>query len=147
MMSIDDILDGILRREGGFVNHPLDHGGPTNFGITQATLAAARGRKVTVDDVRSLSEAEARDIYRKRYIAPFDQEPDDVRPQLIDIAVNSGVARAQALYRLAMTTRKARPVGVQLAIERMKFYARLVQHEPALSAFLPGWINRAAEFL
>jgi hypothetical protein len=63
----DEMIDDILAREGGFVNHPADRGGPTNFGVTQATLASWRGREATIDDVRSLTIDEARDIYRTKY--------------------------------------------------------------------------------
>ncbi len=30
------IIDAILRREGGFVDHPADRGGATKYGITHA---------------------------------------------------------------------------------------------------------------
>jgi lysozyme family protein len=67
MTTTDDaILAAILRREGGFVNHPADRGGPTHYGITQATLQAWRGRAVSEEDVRALSVEEAKAIYRAR---------------------------------------------------------------------------------
>lgn len=40
MMTKDDIFNSILGKEGGYVNHPNDKGGPTNWGITQATARA-----------------------------------------------------------------------------------------------------------
>ena len=33
-MTVDQMIDDILRREGGYVNHPADKGGPTKYGIT-----------------------------------------------------------------------------------------------------------------
>lgn len=35
-MTKDEIFNAILGKEGGYVNHPDDKGGPTNWGITQA---------------------------------------------------------------------------------------------------------------
>ena len=33
-MDIDSLIDGLIDREGGYVDHPADKGGPTCFGIT-----------------------------------------------------------------------------------------------------------------
>ncbi|CZY10659.1 glycosyl hydrolase 108 family protein [Enterobacter bugandensis] len=32
-MTKDEIINGLLEREAGYVNHPSDKGGPTNWGI------------------------------------------------------------------------------------------------------------------
>ena len=34
--DVDTLIDGLIEREGGYVNHPADKGGPTCFGITEA---------------------------------------------------------------------------------------------------------------
>jgi len=60
----DEAVDLVLRHEGGFVQHPRDPGGATKFGITRETLSRARGRSVSVDDVRRLTRGEAAAIYR-----------------------------------------------------------------------------------
>lgn len=39
-MTKDDIFNSILGKEGGYVDHPDDKGGPTRWGITQATARA-----------------------------------------------------------------------------------------------------------
>jgi lysozyme family protein len=54
--------------EGGFVDHPDDPGGATNFGITRATLAEWRNAPdVSAADVKNLSYNEAKEIYKKNY--------------------------------------------------------------------------------
>lgn len=56
-----------LANEGGFANIPEDHGGPTNFGITQETYSQWLGRHASVDEVRNMPVAHAKSIYKKSY--------------------------------------------------------------------------------
>jgi hypothetical protein len=145
-MTDDEILFRLLEAEGGFVNIPADRGGPTNLGITQATLSRWRGHDVSIDDVKQLTEKEARDIYRALYLKPFDGIDPELKPQVVDIAVNSGVQRARALLAKAQQ-QTARPVKVQLVIERLEHYASIVRANPSQAKFVVGWIRRACSFL
>lgn len=91
----------LAEAEGGYVNHLSDPGGPTNMGITQATLASWRGKPVTADDVKNLTRAEAEAIYRKNYWHPIkgDALPDGVDLAVFDLAVNSGPAKAAMMLQ------------------------------------------------
>lgn len=77
-MTKDEIFNTILGKEGGYVNHPDDKGGPTNWGITQAT---ARAHGYT-GDMRNLTRQQAMDIYEADYwYGPrFDQVSTVSRP-------------------------------------------------------------------
>ena len=69
-MSVDSIIDDVIRREGGYVNHASDRGGPTNWGITARALGDWRGlgRVASAEEVNGLTVAEARTIYMDRYV-------------------------------------------------------------------------------
>ncbi|MFX8421989.1 glycosyl hydrolase 108 family protein, partial [Acinetobacter baumannii] len=70
-MNIEQYLDELIKREGGYVNNPADRGGATKYGITQA-VARTNGFKGSMKDL-PLDVAKA--IYKKQYwTAPrFDQ--------------------------------------------------------------------------
>lgn len=92
-------LKEILRREGGFVDHPADRGGATNFGITAATLGDWRGlgRPASREEVRALTEREARKIYTQRYLTDTGFahiKNAKLRDLLLDCAVHHGPRRA-----------------------------------------------------
>jgi len=65
------MIDDVIRREGGIVDHSVDRGGLTNFGIIQRTLTRHLGRKTNKHDARKLSRELAAEIYRRDY----DLEP------------------------------------------------------------------------
>jgi len=87
----DEIFNAILGKEGGFVNHPDDKGGPTNWGITQA-VARAHGYN---GDMRNLTRQQALDILTADYwTGPrFDlvsEVSPDIAAELCDTGVNMG---------------------------------------------------------
>lgn len=94
-MNIDKLIDEVIRREGGYSNHPADRGGPTNFGVTEQ-VARAFGYK---GDMRAMPREVAVSIYRERYwTAPRFGEVAAIFPEigheLFDTGVNMGVGTA-----------------------------------------------------
>lgn len=89
-------IDVILRNEGGFVNDPDDHGGPTKYGITQAALRSWLHHQARVAEVANMTEATARRIYEHRYlIGPhIDTLPEPFKTHVLDIGVNRGPSKA-----------------------------------------------------
>ena len=147
-MTDDQILDLVLRHEGiEFTNDPDDPGGCTKFGITRQTLQDWRGELTTCLDVRDMSEQEARDIYQSRYIRPFDGVEPDVKPQVVDIAVNSGVLTARTLLALAQQDDPNKSLNTRLFIQRMKHYVRIVKAHAERRKYLSGWFNRSVDYL
>lgn len=102
-MNFESVIDGIIARERGYVDHPDDRGGPTNHGIT---LAVARSNGFD-GDMQDLPLSLAREIYRKRYIVrpQFDKvwlASAKVGDELIDTGVNMGPAKAAEMLQRAL---------------------------------------------
>ena len=96
-------LAHVLLFEGAYSNHPLDPGGATNLGITQAVLQSHRDQPVSKDDVRTLTQQEAAAIYAKNYweLARCGSLPSGIDFAVFDCAVNQGVGRAARLLQQA----------------------------------------------
>lgn len=99
----DAALAFTLSAEGGYVDNPLDSGGPTNLGLTLADLRRWDGHTATVDDVRALTPETAAPIYRAFYWFPVDgaRLPPGVGLSVFDHGVNRGVrTSARILQRI-----------------------------------------------
>ncbi len=172
-VSVETLIEDVIRREGGFVDQPADHGGPTKFGITQAALARHLGRAAAAAEVEGLSLEQARQIYRRDYYQgpQIDRLPERIQPFVFDSAVNHGPGRAigfvQRVCNLAgfaqlavdgvcgpKTIRAAHDAAwamkdwllAALVEERRSFYQAIVEAEPSQGVFLEGWLHRLAEF-
>ena len=69
-MSADCYAESIrrlLKSEGGYVNHPSDPGGPTNFGIMLGDYRKYLKADASAADIRAMNVDEAKAIYRAKY--------------------------------------------------------------------------------
>lgn len=101
--SINALLEDLLRKEGGYVDHPDDRGGPTNFGITESVARAAGW----AGSMRDLPRDFALAIYRRRYwSAPGFEAVAAIAPaiaaELFDTGVNMGPGVAIAFLQRSL---------------------------------------------
>ena len=104
MVDVDGLIDALIDREGGYVNNPLDKGGPTCFGITEA-VARANGY---AGSMRNLPREEAAAVYRRLYWQRprFDEiakRSTRIASELFDTGVNMGPAVAATFLQRALT--------------------------------------------
>jgi lysozyme family protein len=102
--KIDQLVDALIEREGGYVNNSADRGGPTCFGITEA-VARANGY---AGPMRQLPREEATRIYTRLYwLRPrFDEvarRSERIGAELFDTGVNMGPAVATTFLQRALT--------------------------------------------
>lgn len=177
MKDIEAIIGELIEREGGYVNHPADRGGPTKYGITQRVLGEYRQRPVTEDDVRGLTEFEARNIYRNKYLTSHQLHRIN-DPYLMvlafDCAVLHGPQRAirwmqkiagvlddgvlGPVSEVAINTMDPVRMYQKLLARRFEFFGEIISRDPELkrardagydlqAEFALGWLRRAAGFL
>lgn len=89
------LVDRVIEREGGFVDHPDDSGGATCWGITQA-LAREHHYPGSMKD---LTKDEARRIYKVAFWDPLKLDTvvamsEPLAEELFDSSVNVGKAAA-----------------------------------------------------
>lgn len=150
-------IDRILAHEGGYVNHPRDIGGETNWGITKRT-AQANGFQ---GDMRFLSREQAIEIYRKAFWEAYqcDKLPSALAFQYFDACINNGYGNAAKMLQRACGVVADGMVGertleaankqpeMQLVCkffaERTRFFTQI----RTFDTFGKGWMRRIADNL
>ena len=102
-MNIQDTITELIKREGGYTNHPDDKGGETNFGIT---VVVARAFGYT-GPMASMTQQVARDIYAQRYwhqprFDDIDVVSASIAEEMLDTGVNMGPATAGKFLQRAL---------------------------------------------
>jgi len=93
-----------LAHEGGWSNHPDDPGKETWRGVTKRAWEKFAGRKVSNDELRSLTWDDIAPFYYEEYWlkAGCDKLPIGVDGLVFDIAVNSGPYRAGIILQASV---------------------------------------------
>lgn len=142
----------ILRNEGGYVNHPNDPGGETNFGIA---------KKFYPDlDIKNLTRTQAIKIYYEDYWTPMNLtgiNNELLVLQVFDFGVNAGRKVSIRLLQRIVNVDDDGIVGpitraavnsstidvLDKFMQRRKlFYMNLAARKPELEVFLKGWLRR-----
>ena len=164
---LQTLISALLVREGGYVDHPADNGGPTNMGITLGTLSAYRKAPCTKHDVMVLDDVEAREIYQERYWVEPGFFTLDISPvvveMLFDTAVHSGPRRAVKLFQASigvhadghlgpLTREKAQTLtdtrmAAGFMAARVAYLGRIISKNHSQAVFAAGWMHRMAEFI
>jgi lysozyme family protein len=175
-MTIKQIIAAIIAKEGGYVNHPADKGGPTNYGITAKSYAEyfkQHADNVTIDNIKAVTPQLAVKIYYTLYyIRPgIDLLPEQIQPLMLDMAVNHGRSGAVKILQTALAKaginageldgligkktimaafKAAQLLGKHFINDlvncRISVYEEIIQTDPTQAAFKNGWIARAESF-
>ena len=174
--SMQDIIDFIKAREGGYANNPSDDGGETNKGITYATWCQYFGPDAH-DRFIAMSDADWLCVFKKGYwdaicgdqinsvvIANFLVDwfwgsysyavgrtyygvEYGIQPVLNSLGANLAVDGGIGPITLAaINSADVNTLYNALVANRTAFYESLAQHESNDAEFLTGWENRIKLF-
>jgi lysozyme family protein len=103
MTHVEELIDDVIEREGGYVNHPADRGGATNWGITEAVAR----RQGYLGNMRVLPRSEAAAIYQRIYWhkPQFDAvatRAPKLAAEMFDTGINMGTGTATGFLQRAL---------------------------------------------
>lgn len=114
MAEFSQAINLVMGNEGGFINHPSDPGGATNFGISMRflkSLGVERLRKygffddLTVKSIEEMSHDQAIAIYFGEFWEPiplFKIQNQDIANYVFDCCVHHGQSRGIKILQRAL---------------------------------------------
>ena len=164
MAELDAALEFTLPHEGGYSNNPADSGGPTNYGITQATAV----RHGYAGNMKELPLEVAKAIYGAEYWPGLEGVTSQaVASKIFDLRVNFGVSGGNRIAQTAVNELVDPPTAVdgrwgpdtlasinaadpgallnELATAAAARYQAIVDADPSQETFLRGWMRRALD--
>lgn len=156
-------LSMLLGEEKGYANNKADHGGATNYGVTQATYDKWRRKQgLHLQPVKFITRVEVESLYFTEYwlVGKCNLMPAKVACLHLDTCVNMGPPEAALLIQraagveadgdignvtLGAITRadEAQLIGRYLDAREL-FYRTDAQRDRSQVVFLAGWLNRNA---
>ena len=154
--TFDEIIDGVLEHEGGYVNDPKDLGGETKYGITKRFYPDV--------DIKNLTKEDAKKIYYDDYWVKnkVHKLPDNLKYIYFDMCINQGRGTAVRVLQRAVNSKGGAlevdgglgPMTLKaiqnISLDRVRAYrvlrfANIVIDKPNQEKFWLGWFRRATE--
>lgn len=152
MITFNEAVERVLQHEGGYVNHPNDPGGETNFGISKRSYPDV--------DIKNLTREGAKEIYFRDFWCPVAKGLyGPVVFQAFDAAVNHGIGNSIRMLqravgvlddghwgpisRAAYEKMSGDDVAINFLAERLDFVRRLSRFD----TFGRGWVKRIVDNL
>ena len=170
MAKFESFSGKLLRLEGGYVNHPLDRGGPTKYGVI-LTVWQEHGHDkdgdgdIDAEDIKKLSEGDAKYIAKKIFWDYFLADlilNQSLAEFIVDWGYNSGRKTVAKIVQRVVKATVDGIVGPQtvtaincadqellfnaLKIERKVFLNNIIKRRPEQIVFYDGWMNRVNSF-
>lgn len=171
MAKFEGFADKVLRLEGGYVNHPLDRGGPTKYGVILSVWQEYGYDKdgdgdIDIDDIKQLSEDDAKFIAKKifwdYFLADFIIN-QSLAEFIVDWGYNSGRKTVAKIIQRVLKVACDGIVGTNtlnamnmtdqeiffnaLKIERKVFLNNIIKKRPNQIVFYNSWMNRVNSFV
>ena len=157
-MPFLELVQKIIKLEGGYVNDPHDKGGETKYGISK--------RSFSEYDIANLTIDTAIDLYRTHYWKPSKAEklPKKITGQYFDMVVNLGQGNAVKTLQKAINSGTKNKIVVdgrigsqtikaaqgldplRLAAYRIKYYTDIISKNPIQEKFYFGWFKRVLKW-
>ncbi len=154
-MSLDQILDRLIKREGGYSNDKNDPGGETKYGISKRSYPQL--------DIKNLTIQQAKEVYIKDFIVPHQLnqiKDEDIFEDILDWLVHSGasvvkskerVKRLQQLLdveidgvvgpeTISAINKRGKSLERLILMDRLFFLLGLTRHK-----YIKGWVRRLIE--
>ena len=159
MAKFEPAVKVVFHHERGYVFHKKDPGGETNFGISKRSYPKL--------DIKNLTKAEARDIYRRDFWVKGEfgkLTSQAVATKGFDLSVNMGLRAGIRLLQKAAKTfvptlkvdGKVGPNTInavnaihppdllkEMRVQAAVRYAKIAVKTPDSTVFLLGWMRRA----
>lgn len=146
-----------LENEGGYVNHPNDPGGETNFGISKRSFPDV--------NIKALNKKKAIQIYYEKFWKNqnfYLLNDEKLVYKVFDMSVLMGTQRAVRILQETLNDKGAKlkldgllgeltansankniRVLEDYILNLEKYFRNLVKERPSQKVFLKGWLRRA----
>ena len=154
--NFEQAMTLVLKHEGGYVDHPDDPGGATNYGISlrylkdlkdvEGFLIGDLDKDGDVDDldIRLMTKEKATEIYRSQWWDRYDYaslQDHFIAAKVFDFAINMGAGASHRLLQKALNE-----LGFELDIDgKLGPMTRSAVEVANKSTLLWGLVNQAME--